>query len=264
MASPSLKPNEAVPLPDPLREAVGHLLLAMADDEVLLGHRDAEWVGHAPILEADIAMASIAQDEIGHAVLWYSLLQELGWPDPDRMAYFRDPPEFRNATLVELPRGDWAFTVVRQFLFDYAEKVRLEALLNSAYPPLAAAATKVRREETYHLMHSRAWVLRLGDATEESHRRMQAALEQAWPHALGLFEPAPGEDLRVAAGIQPPEAELRARWEAEVRPILEAASLKIPEAEPVYGGRIGRHTEHLTALLTDFQMVARSGMGETW
>jgi len=264
MASPFPKPNETVALPDPLREAVGQLLLAMADDEVLLGHRDSEWVGHAPILEADIAMASIAQDEIGHAVLWYSLLQELGWPDPDRMAYFRDPPEFRNATLVELPKGDWAFTIIRQFLFDFAEKVRLEALMASAWTPLAAAAAKVRREETYHLMHSRAWVLRLGDATEESHRRMQAALEQAWPHALGLFEPTPGEILRVEAGIQPPEAELRARWEAEVRPILEAASLRIPEAEPVYGGRLGRHTEHLAALLADFQVVARSGLGETW
>ncbi len=249
---------------EPLREALGSLLLAMADDEVLLGHRDAEWVGHAPILEADIAMASIAQDEIGHAILWYSLLHELGWPDPDRMAYFRDPPEFRNATLVELPRGDWAFTVVRQFLFDYAEKVRLEALMASAYRPLAEAAAKVRREETYHLMHSRAWVVRLGDATEESHRRMQAALDLAWPHALGLFEPAPGEDLRVAEGIQPPEAELRARWEAEVRPILEAASLVVPEAEPIDGGRKGQHTAHLAALLADFQMVARSGVGETW
>ncbi len=251
-------------MPEPLREAVGNLLLAMADEEVLIGHRDSEWVGHAPILEADIAIASIAQDEIGHAILWYSLLQELGWPDPDRMAYFRDPPEFRNATLVELPRGDWAFTVVRQFLFDFAEKVRLEALMGSAWTPLAEAAAKVRREETYHLMHSRAWIARLGDATEESHQRMQAALDLAWPHALGLFEPAPGEALRVAEGIQPPEAELRARWEAEVRPILEAASLVIPQAEPIYGGRAGRHTEHLASLLADFQLVARSGLGETW
>lgn len=251
-------------MPEPLREAVGNLLLAMADEEVLIGHRDSEWVGHAPILEADIAIASIAQDEIGHAILWYSLLQELGWPDPDRMAYFRDPPEFRNATLVELPRGDWAFTVVRQFLFDFAEKVRLEALMGSAWAPLAEAAAKVRREETYHLMHSRAWIARLGDATEESHQRMQAALDLAWPHALGLFEPAPGEALRVAEGIQPPEAELRARWEAEVRPILEAASLVIPQAEPIYGGRAGRHTEHLASLLADFQLVARSGLGETW
>jgi len=251
-------------MPEPLREAVGNLLLAMADEEVLIGHRDSEWVGHAPILEADIAIASIAQDEIGHAILWYSLLQELGWPDPDCMAYFRDPPEFRNATLVELPRGDWAFTVVRQFLFDFAEKVRLEALMGSAWTPLAEAAAKVRREETYHLMHSRAWIARLGDATEESHQRMQAALDLAWPHALGLFEPAPGEALRVAEGIQPPEAELRARWEAEVRPILEAASLVIPQAEPIYGGRAGRHTEHLASLLADFQLVARSGLGETW
>jgi len=249
---------------EPLREALGLQLLAMADDEVLLGHRDAEWVGHAPILEADIAIASIAQDEIGHALLWYSLLQELGWPDPDRLAYFRDPPEFRNATLVELPRGDWAFTVIRQFLFDFAEKVRLEALMAGPWAPLAEAAAKVRREETYHLIHSRAWVARLGDATAESHRRMQAALEAAWPHALGLFEPVPGEDQLVAAGIKPPEPELRARWEAEVRPLLEAASLIVPEAEPVYGGRVGRHTAHLASLLADFQMVARSGEGETW
>lgn len=264
MANPSRKSEAREALPDPLREALGAFLTALADDEVLLGHRDSEWVGHAPILEADIAMASIAQDEIGHAVLWYTLLQELGWPDPDRMAYFRDPPEFRNATLVELPRGDWAFTVVRQFLFDYAEKVRLEALMASAYPPLAEAATKVRREETYHLMHSRAWVLRLGDATEESHRRMQAALDLAWPHALGLFEPLPQEALLVEAGVKPPEAELQSRWEAEVRPVLEAATLRVPTGAPVYGGRVGRHTAHLSDLLADFQKVARSGLGETW
>ncbi len=250
---------------DPLRTALRDYLTAMADDELLLGHRDSEWTGHAPILEEDIAFSNLAQDEMGHALAWYSLAHELGAPEPDRTAFFRGPNEFRNAILVELPKGDWAFTIVRQYLFDAAEQVRYAALTHSAYRPIADAVAKLRNEEAYHLMHSRGWVKRLGDATEESHRRMQDALDASWSHALGLFEPMEGDDLLTGNGIKPSEVSLREQWVAQVKPTLESATLAIPaSAQTANGGRSGKHTEHLTALLSEMQVVARSEADAKW
>jgi ring-1,2-phenylacetyl-CoA epoxidase subunit PaaC len=243
---------------DPARDpALIALLYALADDELVLGHRNSEWTGHAPILEEDIAFSNIAQDEMGHALLWYGLLHELGEPDPDRLVFWRDLPDWRNAIFVELPKGDWAVTVTRQFLFDSYEQLRNGALAASAHAGVRDIVAKIDREELYHRMHSRGWVERLGDATEESHRRMQSALEQLWPHALGLFEPAAGAEALLPAA-------LRADWEALVRPVLEQATLAVPAgAEPVLGGRQGRHSEHLTELLADLQKVARSEAPET-
>lgn len=250
-----------------VRDALREFLTAMADDELLLGHRDSEWTGHAPILEEDIAFSNLAQDEMGHALTWYILAQELGGPDPDRAAFFRDAPDFRNATLVELPRGDWAFTIVRQYLFDAAEQVRYAGLAESAYRPIADAAAKLRREERYHILHSRGWVQRLGDATGESHQRMQDALNLAWPHALGLFEPAAAEGVLVQSSIKPAESALREQWLAQVAPVLEAATLVLPAiradtAGP--GGRAGRHTVHLNELLSEMQKVARMEPEAIW
>jgi len=257
--------DSAAHVPEPLRSALRDFLMALADDELLLGHRNSEWTGHAPILEEDIAFSNLAQDEIGHALAWFTLAHELGAPPPDRAAFFRDAPDFRNATLVELPKDDWAFTIVRQYLFDAAEQVRYAALALSAYRPMADTVAKLRSEETYHIMHSRGWVQRLGDATEESHRRMQTALERAWPHALGLFEPVEGEALLVEAGIKAGEASLRDQWLAQVKPILEGATLSMPAGAPLHsGGRVGRHTDHLADLLNDMQMVARLEPEATW
>ena len=274
----------AAQLPPALRAALRALLTALADDELLLGHRDSEWTGHAPILEEDIAFSNLAQDEMGHALAWYTLAaaRELGAPDPDQAAFFRSVDEFRNAILVELPRGDWAFTIVRQYLFDAAEQVRYAALAGSAYLPIAYTAVTLRREETYHLMHSRGWLQRLGDATEESHRRMQAALDAAWPYARGLFEPLEDERTLVAANLKPPEDTLRDEWLAQVRPILEGATLIIPDIDlpglarrprsvaqasgdlPGFGGRSGKHTAHLADLLSDMQRVVRLEPEATW
>lgn len=244
--------------------ALQSLLLAMGDDELLLGHRDGEWTGHAPILEEDIAFASISQDEIGHALVWYTLRQELGAENPDSVVYFRDPAGWRHATLVELPKGDWAFTIVRQYLFDAMESIRLAALRGSSYAPLAAAAGKIYMEEMYHLRHSESWLRRLGDATVESHERMQVALTYAWPYALALFEPLPGEGKLVAAGIKPAEAVLAAAWREQVTSVLTAATLAVPESDPLFGGRTGRHSEHLPLLLAEMQKVARAHPGATW
>lgn len=228
-------------------------LLAFADDEFLLGHRDAEWTGHAPLLEEDIAFSNIAQDEMGHALLWYTILHEyLDQSTPNRLAFWRNASEFRNAMLVELPKGDWATTIVRQYLFDVYEQTRNAALAHCGYVPIEDAVAKISREEVYHLMHSKGWILRLGDATEESHRRMQDALDQLWPHALGLFEPIV-EDADFSADL----GRIQAAWLDAITPVLTQATLSIPtESASVVGGRTGQHTAHLNNLLNDLQKVA--------
>ena len=152
------------------REAAINLLYRLADDELIVGHRNSEWTGHGPILEADIAFSSMAQDEMGHAQAYYQLLHQLGEREPDALAFGRKPREFRCASLVCLPKGDWGFSILRQFLYDASETVRLTALSQSALVPLAQLTAKLRGEEKYHLMHGRSWVLRLGNATEEDRK----------------------------------------------------------------------------------------------
>ena len=230
-------------------------LFAFADDEFLLGHRDSEWTGHAPLLEEDIAFSNLAQDELGHALIWYTILHEqLHQPTPDRVAFWRKAGEFRNATLVELPRGDWAFTIIRQYLFDVYEHARNEVLAHCGYAPIEDAVAKISREEVYHRLHSQGWVLRLGGATEESHRRMQAALDQLWPHALGLFEPI-ADATEYSARLP----HIQTTWLERVTPIFTTATLLIPnDVTPNYGGRTGQHTSHLNDLLNDLHKVAHS------
>lgn len=251
-----------------LKQALINKLLAMADDEILLAHRDSEWTGHAPILEEDIAFSNIAQDEIGHAAIWYSMLADLAGEDretyPDQLVFFRDAPAYRNVQLVELPVGDWAFTIVRQYLFDAAEMVRLEQLQQSQYQPVAEAAAKIRKEEMYHYRHTHAWLQRLGLGTAESQRRLQHALSQIWPYAFQIFQPLPDETLLVEAEIVPDPTQLRATWQTLVLPNLEEAELVIPEdAVPVTVPR-DQHTDHLTALLTEMQEVARFDPQAEW
>ena len=160
-----------------LEELLVEKLTALADDEVVLAQRLSEWVAHAPILEEDIAIANLAQDELGHAKLYLELRRELDGSDPDELVFFRDPLEYQNAVLVELPKGDWAFTMVRQYLFDLYENLWLEEARKSAYPPLAEAAERILKEERFHLKHSALWVERLGLGTEESHGRAQRGPE---------------------------------------------------------------------------------------
>lgn len=237
--------------------ALAARLLALADDEFILGHRDSEWAGHAPILEEDIAFANIAQDELGHAILWHNALKDITGDDPDRLIFFRDAAAYRNAQLCELPKGDWAFTIARQYLFDAAELVRLAETVNSAHKPTAEISTKIRPEEMYHYRHTSNWVKRLGLGTEESHRRMQAALDALWPYALQLFAPVPGEEELIAANITPDPAKLRAAWEATVRPWLANAGLAAPDAAEAVAASREQHTDHLAQMLSEMQEVAR-------
>jgi ring-1,2-phenylacetyl-CoA epoxidase subunit PaaC len=244
----------------PLKE----LLFRLADDELIIGHRNTEWTGHGPILEADIAFSSMAQDELGHAQVYYSLLHELGEADPDRLAFMREVSDFRCAQFVELPKGDWAFSIARQFMYDAAESARLAALMHSSYIPLAQAARKFVGEEKYHLMHGKTWMVQLGQSTPESRARLQAALDGVYAYALGLFETTETDEAIVAEGLQKPEAEIQADWLAYITPIVHEAGLMLPATEPVTGGRHGRHTEHLAALLHDMQSVFRTDPEATW
>jgi len=244
-------------LPDFMRDATIDLLQRLGDDDLIIGHRNSEWTGLAPILEEDIAFSSMAQDEIGHAQAYYQLIHELGGPDPDALAFGRGWRDYRCASFVSLTNDrDWGFCVLRQFLYDMAETVRLTALEHSALVPLAQLARKLRGEEKYHLMHGRTWVLRLGDANDDAHQRMQQALSKAYPHALGLFEPTSADETLAQGGICPREVDLRSEWESAVVPVLGDAGLEISEnVQPVHGGRMGRHPEALKELLESMQLV---------
>jgi ring-1,2-phenylacetyl-CoA epoxidase subunit PaaC len=237
----------------------------MADDELVLGHRDAEWTGHAPILEEDIAFSNIAQDEIGHALVWFTAYEKLTGNSPDRMAFERPASEFTCARFVTYPKGDFAYTVVRQFLFDVAEEVRLRSFAEGTEESLRAPAVKILKEEAYHRLHTQGLVERLGDATDESRTRMRAALADAYGQALGLFEPLAGEETLVASGATVSSSELASRWRQAVDPVLTRAGLVVPAgAVADAGGRSGRHTEHLARLIDDLQSVYRLVPGGQW
>lgn len=249
---------------DELKDILGQRLLALADDELILAHRNSEWIGHAPILEEDIAFANIAQDELGHAMIWYGLLRELNGDDPDQLVYFRSAADFRNCQLVELPKGDWAFTMIRQYLFDAAEVIHLYLLQNSKYRPIAEAAAKIRLEELYHLRHTSNWSKRLGLGTGESNRRTQAALDSLWPYVGQLFGLTDRESSLVSAGILPDSKDAWQSWQVMVLPFLEGSGLQIPEFDLVVSSDRKIHSEHLEPLLDELQEVARSDTRALW
>lgn len=250
-----------------LRRALAEALLALADDEMILAHRDSEWSGHAPILEEDIAFANIALDEMGHAQLWYRLVAELRDKDPerlpDRLVFRRPASAFRNVRLVELPKGDWAFTIVRQHLFDSIELARLARLAQVGHAPLAQTAAKILNEERYHDRHTRAWMRRLAQGTDESRARIRSALDLAWPKTAQLFLPIPGEERLLEAGVWVGGATLAGAWYAAESGFLGELGLDI---EPLPAESEGRdvHTEHLEALLTEMQSVARLEPEAAW
>ncbi len=249
-----------------VKHAVIDLLYRIADDELIIGHRDSEWTGLAPILEEDVAFSSMAQDEMGHALTFYRLLHELGEADPDTLAFTRKPREFRCCSFVSLPSTrDWALSLMRQFLYDAQESVRLAALSASSVVPLADVARKLRGEEKYHLMHGRTWMLRLGNSTDEAHEKMQTALYNAYPHALGMFEPTAADEALAQAGVCPREGQLRHEWESAVAPVLADAGLDIPEnLRPVHGGRVGTHPPALAELLEGMQLVHNIDPSAQW
>lgn len=247
------------------RVALAERLLALADDELILAHRNSEWTGHGPILEEDIAFTNIALDEMGHAGIWYGLREQLTGEDPDAVVFFRNADAYRNVQMMELPRGDWAFSMLRQYLFDAYEHVMLAHLTASSYRPLAEAAAKVATEEIYHLRHTSLWLRRLGLGTEESHDRTQAALDTLWPYARQLFVLLPDDEHLVAEGVLPEPGPVEREWAGLARPFLAECGLVVPEdALPRRDIPRSEHTEDLVALLAEMQSVARLDPTAEW
>ncbi|MFY8109380.1 MAG: 1,2-phenylacetyl-CoA epoxidase subunit PaaC [Bacteroidia bacterium] len=248
-------------------EAVKELLYKMADDLLIFGHRNSEWTGLGPILEEDIAFSSMAQDKIGHAQAMYQILHELGEQDPDTIAFTREASKFHNCQLVELPNGEYDFSMVRHFLFDHADQQRFEMLANSSFEPLAKVARKIKGEIKYHVFHGDTWMVKLSNATEVSKARMQSALNESWNYALGIFEPGDFEKELADSGVFEGEAALQARWLAKITPIIEKAGLRIPAEsswEPVYGGRKAYHSDYLAPLVEEMSEVFRVDPSAEW
>jgi ring-1,2-phenylacetyl-CoA epoxidase subunit PaaC len=246
------------------RDALAELILSTADDEFVIGFWDSEWTGIAPMLEEDVATSSIAQDEIGHARALYELLAELTDDDPDRIAYGREPADYRHAALLNHPRGDWAFTVARRYLYETADAVRLAALEHSTHEPLALLVGKMRREETYHLLHADAWVRRLAEGGPETRDRLGTALHSIWADAQQVFAPLATEEELLRGGLLPrPMETLHGEWQARVRPVLEPIAGELAEAVPSPDGRT-RRTDDFVWLHTEFTSVSRAEAGAMW
>ncbi|ETX29783.1 1,2-phenylacetyl-CoA epoxidase subunit PaaC [Roseivivax isoporae] len=270
----ALAADARAPRPDPaetvpeLKPALFEGLCRLGDSTLVLGHRLSEWCGKGPALEEDIALANIALDLIGHTQMWLGLAAEVeeAGRSADDLAYLRDAMRFRNLLLVELPNGDMARTLMRQFLFDAWHHEMLERLTGSDSARVAEIAVKALKEVRYHLERSSDLVIRLGDGTAESHRRMAGALDMLWPYTGEMFA-GDGTDAALAeAGIAPDPASLHEAWHGIVTEVLEEATLGVPEgrADVQKGGRQGRHTEHLGYLLAEMQFLQRAYPGAEW
>jgi ring-1,2-phenylacetyl-CoA epoxidase subunit PaaC len=247
--------------------AIKDLLYKLADDQLILGHRNSEWTGFGPILEEDIAFSSMAQDKIGHSLAFYTLLNDLGEAEPDTVAFTRNAGQFHNSQLVELPNGEYDFSLIRHFLYDNAEIVRFEMLSRSSYEPIAKVATKLKGEVKYHVLHANTWIKNLGTSTEEAILRLKSSLSEALPYALGLFEPSKYEQELIEAGVYEGEEAVKAEWLKRIQAVLEKTELKLPDLEsitPKYGGRYGEHTEHLQPLLDEMAEVFKIDPTAEW
>jgi len=242
-------------------------VLALADDTLVAAQRMGEWVAAAPELEEDVALANIGLDLLGQAraLLTHAGALEGQGRDEDALAYFRDEREFLNVQLVERENGDFSVTMARLLLLSTYLHELWGAFRTSTDETLAAIAAKAVKEADYHVDHARMWVLRLGDGTDESHRRMQAGLEAEWPYADELFDSSHIDPALLEAGIAVDPSSLRDRWSKRVTAVVEEATLHVPEARPaVTGGRRGIHTEQMGYLLAEMQHLARSHPGASW
>ncbi len=249
-------------LPENLKEPLVELLLALADDKLVLGHRNSDWTGLAPILEEDIAFSSMARNEIAHARAVYELAATLTGRPAGELAFGRDPHDFRSAAIVELPDDyDWAFAICRQFFCGHFDLVRLRRMAGSSYRPLADLAARLGAEEQIHVEHADAWLRRLGTGTEEEQERMHAALRRLTRVAGSLFEPTEGQTRLEAEGVYPPGAtDAFEQWAQRVGEAAGAAGLTLVIDRPsphAGGGRHGEHTEHLEPLLDEVREAHR-------
>lgn len=241
--------------------------LHLADNALILGHRNSEWCGHGPVLEQDIAISNIALDLIGQARNFYQYAAELtgNGATEDSLAYLRDAIDFKNCLLVELPDGDWGQTVLRQFFFSTWQYFLYQQLQNSSDIQLAAIAEKALKEVTYHVRWSSEWVIRLGDGTEESKKRMKHAVNELWGYTGEMFE-ASCYGLRVAGdGLTIDLILIQKQWNEKIKSVFEEATLTIPDNTWMHkGGKEGKHTEHLGFILAEMQFLQRAYPNSEW
>ena len=253
--------------PEGSRSSLFQYLLRLGDDRLVLGHRLSEWCGHGPILEEDIALANIALDLIGEATLFLRRAGEIegAGRDEDALAFLRDAADFRNVQMVELPKGDFGFTIVRQLFFSVFSMLQTEALQKSRDVDVAGIAAKALKEARYHVRHSAQWVVTLGDGTDESRERAQRAIDDLWRYTGELFiaDDVDHDVARAGLGVDP--SSLEPAWRSHVESVLTQATLTIPEPRYMQrGGRDGRHTEHLSHMLAEMQVLPRSHPGASW
>lgn len=266
------------PISESFRTALEPVLLSLADDELVIGHRHSEWTGWAPHIEEDIAFSSIAQDEIGHAALFYRLLSDVVGRSTDELALGRQPSEYRNAIICERPNRDWAFTIARQFLYETADRIRLESLRTSTFKPLTEAVEKILREERYHQLHADAWFRRMSGGPIDARQEFAAALSVALPECAGIFEKLENETEALEAGIWPsPSEELSKMWLDQVMERIGSVGFQLPSANGSdedgwtissdssgFGGRHGRHSEDFESLWDDLTKTYREEPSATW
>ncbi len=243
------------------------LALGLADDALVLGHRLSEWSGKAPTLEEDIALSNLGLDLIGQARFFYSYAGTIegSGRDEDQLAYFRDERAYRSLLIVELPRGDFAFTIARQLLWAAVMHPYYEAMTHSTDAELAGIAGKAAKEMAYHVRHAAEWVIRLGDGTAQSRRRIDAALDDLWGYTGEMFAMDAGERGLVDRGVAPDRAALQSTWTATLDRVFAQATLARPQDRYMQsGGRAGQHTEHLGHLLAEMQVLARAHPGAKW
>ena len=242
-------------------------VLRRADDALILGHRLSEWCGHAPMMEEDMAMVNMGLDLLGQARELYSYAAKVEGKDndEDKLAYLRDVRQYRNLLLLEQPNGDFARTMTRQFFYAAFSDLYWRAMMNSRDATLAAVAAKSEKESAYHLRHSSEWMVRLGDGTDESHRRAQTAVDDLWAFTGEMFAVDDSERGLIDAGIAVDPETLRATWLETVSRVLDEATLARPQNDWMQqGGRDGRHSEHLGHLLSELQSMQRAFPGATW
>jgi ring-1,2-phenylacetyl-CoA epoxidase subunit PaaC len=241
--------------------------LRRADDALILGHRLSEWCGHAPAMEEDMALANMGLDLLGQARELYSYAADVEGKgnDEDKFAYLRDVRQYRNLLLLEQPNGDFARTMARQFFYAAFADLYWRAMMKSGDATLAAIAAKSEKESAYHLRHSSEWMVRLGDGTEESHRRAQDAVDDLWAYTGEMFEVDESERALIERGIAVDPATLHPQWQTTISNVMTEATLALPKSGWMQqGGRSGRHSEHLGHLLSELQSMQRTFPGARW
>lgn len=257
-------------------EALTELLFQLADDDLLISHRGSEWIGLAPHIEEDVAFASITQNTMGHALMYYRLLEELGLGRSDDLAQLRKPEEYRNAIFterkngeghyVENPNYDWAYAVVRNYIYEIFKKIRLDMLTTSSYLPLAEVAAKIKREQFYHLYHWEVWIDQLSQSTDEAKKRLNEATKKIWKDLSTLFDEGPKADQIIQFQLLNNEYKLKDTCIAKIKEKWDLVGLLWPgELLPItISGREGEHTQEFVSALHELSEVYRIHPQASW